>query len=473
MTQPVIMWFRQDLRLADNAALSAASATGPLICLYILDDETPGQWRWGGASRWWLHKSLESLSRSLPLVLRRGPADQVIAGIVRETQAKAVYFTRDYAPWAGALEAEIKISCGADCHRYGGFLLHEPEAIHTGAGGPFKVYTPFSRACFGLEAARTRRPPPKLDLWNGVVASDRLADWKLCPSRPNWASTFEPIWRPGEQGALDRLQEFLDDRLSGYVDGRDRPDLAFTSKLAPHLHWGEISPAQCWQAVHDALAHAAGRLDQAGEKFLKELLWREFCNHLLHHWPSLPSTPFRPEFAGFPWAQDVASLKAWRRGQTGYPIVDAGMRELWATGFMHNRVRMIAASFLIKHLLIRWQEGERWFWDTLVDADLGNNAANWQWVAGSGADAAPYFRIFNPILQGEKFDPEGAYVRRWVPELAKLPAHLIHSPWRASPMELADAGITLGKTYPDPMIEHSFARSRALEAFKRLKTGPM
>jgi deoxyribodipyrimidine photo-lyase len=476
MTQPVIMWFRQDLRLADNAALSAAASAGPVICLYILDDETPGQWRWGGASRWWLHRSLESLSRSVPLVLRRGRADKVIAQVLHETRAAALYFARDYAPWSAKLEANVNAACieaGVACRRFGGFLLHEPEDIRTGAGEPYKVYTPFSRACFAKGDPKPARPAPKLESWTGAVAGDALADWHLLPAKPNWAKPFETEWQPGETGAKMRLQNFLDDGLAGYVDGRDRPDLAFTSKLAPHLHWGEISPAQFWQAVRGAMARASGKLDQAGEKFLKEMLWREFCHHLIHHWPDFPEKPFRAEFADFPWAPDKTHLKAWQRGLTGYPIVDAGMRELWTTGFMHNRVRMIAASFLIKDLLIPWQEGERWFWDTLVDADIGNNAANWQWVAGCGADAAPYFRIFNPILQGQKFDPDGAYVRRFLPELAKLPARLIHSPWQASPMELADAGIVLGETYPLPMIDHNFARDRALEAFKRLKKDPI
>lgn len=472
MSRPAIMWFRQDLRLADHAALSAACAAGPVVCLYVLDDETPGEWRWGGASRWWLHRSLENLSRRVRLVLRRGRADAEIARLLRETGATTVHFTRDYAPWSGALERRIKAVCeaaGVACHRHGGFLLHEPEAIRTGTGGPYKVYTPFARACFAAGEPRRLRPAPKLEAWDGTMPSDRLEDWQLLPGRPDWATDFESRWTPGEDGAQARLAQFIAEGLSGYADGRDRPDRPVTSRLSAHLHWGEIGPLQCWHAVRAASAMAGGRVDWAAEKFLKELLWREFSCHLLHHWPQLPEKPFRPEFADFPWADDQAGFAAWRRGRTGYPIVDAGMRELWATGVMHNRVRMIAASFLIKHLLIPWQKGARWFWDTLVDADIASNSASWQWVAGSGTDAAPYFRIFNPILQGEKFDPAGAYVRKWVPELARLPDAFIHRPSEAPRDVLSAAGVALGAAYPLPIADHGLARNRALAAFKSMR----
>jgi deoxyribodipyrimidine photo-lyase len=464
MAAPVIFWFRQDLRLSAHPALAAASKTGPVIPLYVLDDETPGRWRWGGASRWWLHKSLIALSEKLPLVLRRGRADNVIASLLAETGASAVYFTRGYAPWEGALEQRVRQlaeQAGATCHRYGGFLLHEPEAIRTGQDGPYKVYTPFSRACFVVGEPKLPPDPKKIDVWQGCAPSDRLDEWGLLPDRPNWAAGFEAVWQPGEKGARAALARFLDQGLADYADGRDRPDLPNVSRLSPHLHWGEISPAQVWLAVRNIMASAHGRLDRAGEKFLKELLWREFSYHLLHHWPKLPVEPFRPEFVDFPWIPDKELLRKWQRGETGYPIVDAGMRELWATGFMHNRVRMITASFLIKHLLQDWRQGETWFWDTLVDADIASNAASWQWVAGSGADAAPYFRIFNPVLQGEKFDPHGIYVRRWLPELADLPASLIHKPWQAE---------VLSSGYQEPLIEHGFARNRALAALQQLKS---
>ena len=457
------MWFRQDLRTRNHAAFNAAAAAGDVIFLYILDDETPGDWRIGAAGRWWLHRSLQKLSNDASLVLRRGRAETVLADVIRETNASAVYFTRDYAPWSPALERRVKEACesnAAACHRFGGYLLHE-QAIRNGSGEPYRVYTPFSRACFA--AGEPRLPPvgAKPVPWQGEVIREKLENWNLLPKHPDWAKEFETNWEPGEAGARKCLSRFIDEGLADYAEGRDRPDRAFTSRLSPHLHWGEISPAQCWLAVRGAMAQAQGKLDVAGEKFLKEILWREFSYSILHHWPSLPEAPFREEFSAFPWRQDGAALKKWQQGKTGYPIIDAGMRELWATGTMHNRVRMIAASFLTKDLLLSWTEGAKWFWDTLVDADIASNSASWQWVAGCGADAAPYFRIFNPVLQGEKFDPDGAYVRKWLPELRGLPPNLIHRPWEA-PSDLTG-------NYPAPMIDHGFARSRALEALKKVK----
>jgi len=445
-----------------------------VLALYILDDETPGQWCMGSASRWWLHRSLETLGRRIPLILRRGPADAVIAEVLRQSGAASLCFTRGYAPWSAGLERKVNAACqaaGVACHRYGGFLVHEPEAIQTAQGGPYKVFTPFARACFAAGDPKPPRPAPAITWWSGTVPSEALDDFGLLPRRPNWAEGFEAAWQPGEDGARLALARFIDEALADYAQGRDHPGRPATSRLSPHLQFGEISPVQCWQAVRAAQAAAGGTLDRAAETFLKELLWREFSHHLLHLWPQLPEQPFRAEFAGFPWTEDAAGLQAWQRGRTGYPIVDAGMRELWATGYMHNRVRMIAASFLIKHLLIPWQEGERWFWSTLVDADLGNNAASWQWVAGCGADAAPYFRIFNPVLQGEKFDSDGAYVRRWVPELARLPERWLHRPWEAPPAVLASAGVVLGNNYPHPVVDHGWARQRALAAFQQFK-GP-
>ena len=472
MTRPSLYWLRNDLRIADNAALSAAAAQGPVIFLYVLDDETPGEWRLGGASRWWLHQSLAALTRKLPLILRRGRADKVIADVLAATGAASLHFTRDYAPWSGGLERRAKEAAeaaGASCHRYGGFLLHEPEAIRNGSGEPYRVYTPFSKACFAAGEPKPLRPVPAFTAWRGKLAGECLEDWELLPSKPDWARGFADLWTPGEDGAAARLRGFIADGLAHYADGRDRPDRDVTSRLSAHLRFGEVSPSQCWHAVRAAETASGGRLAKTAEKFLKEVLWREFSYHLLHHWPSLPTKPFRQEFGRFPWSENPEGLRAWQRGRTGYPIVDAGMRELWATGIMHNRVRMIAASFLIKDLLIPWQEGERWFWDTLVDADIGNNAASWQWVAGCGADAAPYFRIFNPVLQGEKFDPQGAYVRKWVPELARLPNQFIHRPWEAPRLVLSAADVELGRTYPHPVVDHAKARDRALEAFQELK----
>lgn len=472
MTSPVLYWLRNDLRLTDNAALTAAAAQGPVIFLFVLDDETPGDWRLGGASRWWLHRSLETLSASAPVVLRRGAADRVIAEVLKESGAASVHFTRDYAPWSGALEHRVKAvaeAAGASCHRYGGFLLHEPESIRNGSGEPYKVYTPFSKACFAAGEPKPLKPKPKFTAFGGKLTGDRLADWGLLPKKPDWSKGMAAHWVPGEAGAAQRLKDFIADGLAHYADARDRPDRDVTSRLSPYLRFGEISPAQCWHAVRAAQLAAGGKLDKAAEKFLKEVLWREFSYHLLHHWPTLPEKPFRPEFAAFPWSENPKALAAWHKGRTGYPIVDAGMRELWVTGIMHNRVRMITASFLIKDLLIPWQEGERWFWDTLVDADIGNNAASWQWVAGCGADAAPYFRVFNPVLQGEKFDEHGAYVKKWLPELANMPDEFVHRPWEAPALVLKAAGVELGRNYPHPVIDHAKARDRALEAFKEIK----
>ncbi len=477
MTAPVIMWFRQDLRIADHQALRSAAAAGPLLCLFVLDDVTPCEWRLGGASRWWLHHSLNSLSADLgklglKLTLRRGRSDAVIDEICREVGAKAIYFSRDYSPWAGDLERRVKRNAdaqGVQCHRHGGYLLHEPEMVRTGGGGVYQVYTAFARACRALGDPRPPvGEPAAASGWAGTTASDRAEDWALLPLKPDWASRFGEIWNPGEAGAQARLHAFVEGALAGYADGRDHPWIDTTSRLSPHLHWGEVSPIQCWNAVRNAMAAAGGRIDGPGDKFLDEILWREFCHHLLHHAPELPREPFRADFAKFPWRADGEGLAAWQQGRTGYPIVDAGMRELWITGYMHNRVRMITASFLTKHLLVSWLEGERWFWDTLVDADIANNTMNWQWVAGCGADAAPYFRIFNPVLQGRKFDPRGEYTKRWIPELESMPEEYLHQPWLAPEQALKQAGLTLGSMYPAPIVEHGAARNRALSALKQV-----
>lgn len=474
--KPIIVWFRQELRLADHPALAAALAQGgPVICLYVLDDKTPGEWAMGGASRWWLHHSLTALSADIAkrggrLILRRGEAVREIGKLARETGAGAVYFTRGAAPWSAAEEKRIKDECAAqamDCRRFGGFLLFEPEDIRNGTGGPYKVYSPFARACFAAPPPREPKPAPK-NIPSLEVACEKLEDWKLLPTRPDWSRGFTQ-WQPGEAGAQARLKSFLKERLAIYGEGRNFPATPATSGLSAHLHFGELSPNQVWHAARSAMAAAHGKMDKSGEVFLKEVLWREFSYHLLHIWPEMPQRAFKPEFEGFPWVRDDKALETWKRGRTGFPIVDAGMRELWQTGTMHNRVRMITASFLIKDLLIHWKEGEHWFWDTLVDADIGANSASWQWVAGSGADAAPYFRIFNPVLQGEKFDPDGNYVRQFVPELARMPSAFIHRPWEAPALVLKEAGVELGGNYPAPMLDHAAARDRALAALASLK----
>ena len=474
---PSILWFRQDLRLSDNPALAAAAARGaPLLPVYVLDDETPGCWAPGGAGRWWLHHSLTALAADLdglgrPLVLRRGPAERVILELAAEVGAGGVFWNRCYEPFAIARDTRIKAALqarGLAAESGNAALLFEPWVPKTQSGSPFKVFTPFWRQLLGREAPVAPLPRPAA-LPGGIEArGDTLEDWSLLPHAPDWAGGLRDNWTPGEAGAKARLEAFLDTPVGDYQARRDLPDSPGTSRLSPHLHWGEISPRQIWHATrHQA---AASGLDLAGsEAFLRELGWREFSYHLLYHWPELPERNWKPSFDGFPWREDEAAYRAWTRGRTGYPLVDAGLRELWASGWMHNRVRMVAASFLIKHLLIHWRRGEEWFWDTLVDADLASNSASWQWVAGSGADAAPFFRIFNPVTQSRKFDPEGGYLRRWLPELAKLPTAAIHAPWEADPGTLATAGVHLGETYPRPIVDHAAARARALAALKTIK----
>lgn len=470
---PTLVWFRRDLRLTDNPALSAALARGrPVIPVFVLDDEDAGIWAPGGASRWWLHHSLESLAEALEtrggsLILRRGVAAAAIERLVSETGADAVYWNRRYEPWATARDEAIKTELkrrGIEARSFNASLLCEPWEIRTGTGGPYKVFTPFWRALRRqLDIGAPSPAPDRVTTPAVTPSSDRLQDWSLTPSRPDWAYGLRAAWSPGETAALRSQDRFLDDPVLRYPDRRNLPGEPGTSRLSAHLHFGELGPRQIWCA-------ATARHEFADtEKFLAELGWREFSYHLLYHFPDLPDRPLRPEFGDFPWAEDSAGLIAWQRGRTGYPIVDAGLRQLWETGWMHNRVRMVAASFLIKDLLLPWQAGAGWFWDTLVDADLASNSASWQWVAGCGADAAPFFRVFNPSLQGQKFDPEGDYVRRWVPELAKLPAASIHSPWKARPLDLADAGIRLGHDYPEPLVDHAVARDRALAAFRSLR----
>ena len=475
--RPIIVWLTRDLRVTDHPALAAAGETGrPVIPLFVLDDDAPGAWRRGGASRWWLHHSLARLAESLqrlgaPLVLRRGDSCDEIAAVARETKADAVYCSRAYEPWARRLEAVLKERLGGDgveLRRFAGHLLVEPDRVETKTGGPYKVYTPFWRAVSVLTMRTPLPAPDKLRGPENVLAGMALDELGLLPRRPNWATGFEPVWQPGEAGARARLAEFLEKAVARYHDERNRPDRPSTSRLSPHLAFGEITPAECWRAA-SMLAERVPRAAEGAGVFMKEVVWREFSYYLLFHFPSLPEEPFRPEFERFPWAPAKGALEAWQRGRTGYPIVDAGLRELWQTGWMHNRVRMITASFLIKDLLVPWQDGEAWFWDTLVDADLASNAASWQWVAGSGADAAPYFRIFNPITQGEKFDPDGAYVRRYVPELARLPTEHIHAPWLAPQPVLAAAGVRIGETYPAPIVDHATARTYALAAYAAIK----
>ena len=467
---PLIVWFRKDLRLADNPALNAAVESGrPLVALYILDETQA--WAPGGASRWWLHHALKSLQadlakRGLTLVLRRGSPAKVLPAVLRACAAAGVVWNRSYEPAVIGRDTAIKADVqklGLRAESFNGALLFEPWEMKTQAGQPFKVFTPFCRNALRMQPRAPLAAPKKLKGFAGPVASDALDSWKLLPTRPDWAQGLRDNWKPGESTAAALLDEFRDNTAEGYLASRDIPGEAGTSRLSPHLAFGEISPHQIWHCARswEPSAGVTG--------FMRQIIWREFCTHLLYHFPQLPEEPLRHEFAAFPWRRDPGAIAAWQQGRTGYPIVDAGMRELWSTGWMHNRVRMVAASFLVKHLLLPWRIGEDWFWDTLVDADLASNAANWQWVAGCGTDAAPYFRVFNPVLQGEKFDPDGAYVRRWVPEIAGLPDSLLHKPWEASEAQLQAAGIVAGETYPVPIVDHKTARSRALLAFAELR----
>jgi len=468
-----IIWFRQDLRLADNPALNAAAESGaPVIALFILDEEVM---QLGGASRWWLHHSLNVLAKSLgkkglPLILRKGRAEEVLPAVADEVRAGAVYWNRCYDPRSVFRDKKLKEALrgkGLEVESFNASLLAEPWTLRTKAGEPFKVFTPFWKALQQVDIQAPLKAPARLEE-GPKVKSDKLEAWKLLPSKPDWAGGLRETWTPGEVGARERLAHFLDNRLRDYAAKRDLPAVEATSGLSPHLHWGEIGPRQIWSAVESTFRSDATQT-KAGSAFLRELAWRDFSHNLLFNWPTLETENWKDEFDGFPWAENKKGYKAWTKGRTGYPIVDAGMRELWQTGYMHNRVRMIAASFLIKDLLIHWKEGAAWFWDTLVDADAANNAASWQWVAGSGADASPYFRIFNPVLQGEKFDPEGDYVRRWVPELEKLDAAYIHKPWAAPEKVLKEAGVKLGTTYPTPIVDHAAARERALAAYRQMK----
>lgn len=472
-----IVWFRRDLRLTDNPALeSAIKRGGPVICLYILETD-PALRPLGGASLWWLDKSLQSLALQLRekganLTLRRGLARETLHEVIADTGAGAVFWNRRYEQPACEIDADIKESLkrrGLTSESFNGSLITEPWTQKTGSGNYYKVFTPYWKS---VQANYT--PPLPITapatIPGAEAQSDTLADWALHPKDPDWSSGFGQQWHPGEAGAAGRLTHFLDGPVSNYQNHRNRPDLSQgTSGLSPHLAFGEISPAQIWRAVQARI-----ETGEASEKdamvFLSEVAWRDFSYVLLYHNSNLARENFRTLFNLMPWANDQEALTRWQRGMTGYPIVDAGMRQLWATGWMHNRVRMIVASFLTKHLMIHWADGENWFWDTLVDADPGANSASWQWVAGSGADAAPYFRIFNPITQGQKFDETGDYVRKWCPELAQLPNKYLFNPWDADTKMLDAADIKLGANYPNPIVEHSAARKRALEAYDTLKS---
>jgi len=474
-----LVWFRSDLRLADNAALSAAVATGAAVVpVYIHAPGEEGPWEPGGASRWWLHHSLTQLRQSLEALgagLCVRASDDSLAGLqrlVRECAATRVVWNRRYEPSLRARDEIIKRTLreqGIEADSYASALLHEPWSVRTRSGTPYQVFTPFWRHCKSLTDPAEPLPAPQMlrgpTTW---PASQTIESLALLPAL-DWPAGLAAVWTPGEHEALRRLERFAGEALADYSSRRDEPGTRGTSRLSPHLHFGEIGPRQIWHAVRRAALAQGRNLSWRDSQFLAEVGWREFAHHLLYHFPHTPERPLRANFERFPWQSSPESLRAWQRGKTGYPIVDAGMRELWRTGWMHNRVRMVTASFLVKDLLLPWNCGARWFWDTLVDADLASNTLGWQWVAGCGADAAPFFRIFNPVTQGTRFDGAAAYVRRWVPELAALPDSWIHEPWAAPASVLSAAGVHLGVDYPKPLVDHDSARQRALRAFATIR----
>jgi len=467
------MWFRQDLRIKDNPALNYAISMGQVLPIYIHDDTHCKQWKLGEASAWWLHHSLKSLNKSLggKLELFTGDPLKIIPAILQKAKINTITWNRCYEPWQVARDRKMKdvlLQNNAYVKSFNASLLWEPWDVLKKDGTPYKVFTPYYRRGCLLKAS-PRVPDTtekKVVFAQATLNACMLDDLQLLPSF-DWASQIASQWQPGEEGAANSLKKFLTHAVRRYKNDRDIPEIYGTSRLSPHLHFGEISPNQVWYAAIGKLAPDTenSHLDC----FLSELGWREFSYYLLFHFPFLAEKNFQTKFEKFPWRKDEKALRAWQQGNTGFPIVDAGMRELWQTGYMHNRVRMIVGSFLVKNLLLHWKHGERWFWNCLLDADLASNSASWQWVAGSGADAAPYFRIFNPVLQGEKFDPDGVYVKKYCPELTHLQTKFIHKPWQADRATLESANIRLGTDYPLPITDLKFSRQRALDAFSALK----
>ncbi len=474
---PALVWFRDDLRLSDNPALDAAVAAGrPVAALFVIDEESPGLRPLGGARRWWLAGSLRALAAALarhriPLVLRRGPATRIVPDVAAELGAALVAFNDRAGAAAGKVDLAVAARLANDereVARFCAHLLHPPGSVKGSSGALPRTFSAFHRAAQRCPVPAPLPAPEKIAAAAHALQGDSLDALALEPHAPDWAGGMRAAWMPGEAAGQERLSAFIDHGLAGYREGRDRPAAPHASRLSPYLATGDLSPRQVLAAIRLAVAAGAAPAGD-GEKFDAELYWREFSHHLLAARPDLATRNIQPGFDAFPWRDDPDALAAWQRGQTGYPIVDAGMRQLWRDGWMPNRVRMVMASFLTKHLLCDWRAGERWFWDTLVDADPASNPASWQWVAGSGLDAAPYFRIFNPVLQGEKFDPDGAYVRAILPELADLSDRLVHRPFDADARTLAAGGVRLGVTYPRPIVDHAAARARALAAFEYTK----
>jgi len=478
-TQPTLVWFRRDLRLQDNPALHwAVMQKKPVICVYI-HDGINDKWQLGGASRWWLHHSLHSLMAGLKtagcrLHLLAGDTEKTVKRVISETGADTIAWNRRYEPGSIELDKKLKahyLKKGLTVHSTPGNLSHEPWQVAREGKHPYRVFTAYWKASLKHESLPLTPTVKKIPDYSKKIAGEQsLEELKLLPKLP-WDAQFPDHWQPGEKGAHSNLQALLKNRIAAYQTARDIPALAGTSQLSPHLAFGEISPRQINAAVAKKIKNKTLLADENVETFLKEVGWREFAYHLLYHFPHTIDKPLDKRFEKFPWKKiKPESLQRWQQGNTGIPLVDAGMRQLWQTGWMHNRVRMVVGSLLIKNMGYHWLRGAEWFWDTLVDADLASNTMGWQWTAGSGADAAPYFRVFNPVRQGERFDPEGEYVRYWVPEIANLPKKHIHSPWTASPTELEQAAIIPGKTYPHPIVDLKETRVEALERFAKIKT---
>ena len=467
--QRSICWFRQDLRLSDNPALVESARSGGVLPVYILDDERADQWRCGSAGRLWLHHSLMSLQTSLGGKLRiyRGSAEAILPRLCRDFDIQRVFWNRCYEPWRIARDSTIKKqldSQGVTARSFNASLLREPWQILKNDGSPYKVFTPYFRRARAHDAHPVPEPgavPRKLSLCRSDYGGVTVSELQLRPEH-SWCRKVERNWQVGEACARRKLEEFIAAKLKDYADQRDFPARDVTSRLSPHLHFGEISPRQVWQRLGEIES------DDNVESFKTELVWREFSYYLLYHFAQLPQENLKRQFDHYPWWLNRQWLERWQQGMTGYPFVDAGMRELWQTGFMHNRVRMITASFLVKNLLVHWHHGAAWFWDCLLDADLASNSASWQWVAGSGTDASPFFRIFNPVSQGLKFDPDGSYTKRYIPELNRLPVKYLFSPWKAPRKTLEQAGVRLGEQYPFPIVDLQQSRKKALDSLKCL-----